>query len=64
MLQAQNKKQFKNQYAQIQSVSEKDWKRAQTGKDSGSDEYTQIECRSSDMLSGINISSNSCKHYY
>jgi hypothetical protein len=36
-------------------VSEKDWKRAQAGKDSSGDEYTQIECRNSEMLSGIYI---------
>jgi hypothetical protein len=49
----QNKKQFKNQYAQIQSVTEKDWQRAQAGEDT-SDGYQQIECRNKDMVSGKN----------
>jgi hypothetical protein len=51
VLQAQNKKQFKNQYAQIQSVTEKDWKRAQAGVET-SDGYLRIESRNKNMISG------------
>jgi len=50
-LQAQNKKQFRNQYAQIQSVTEKDWKRAQAGVETN-DGYLRIESRNRNMISG------------
>jgi hypothetical protein len=50
-LQAQNKKQFRNQYAQIQSVTEKDWKRAQAGVEPN-DGYLRIESRNKNMISG------------